>query len=86
MIVTSFNDVTVILLTQMKGLLYKGACMSPGGSSLVHLVLFQILPLVHSQEATDPLSRLPWCLLRSRIITIQGSVLYLFNCMCSRLS
>ena len=32
----------------MKGWLYRGACMNPGGSSLVHLVLLQILPLVHS--------------------------------------
>ena len=37
-------------------------------------------------EVTDPLSQLPQCLLRSGIITIQESVLYLFICMCSRLS
>ena len=36
-------------------------------------------------EATDPLTWLPWCLLRSGTITRQGSVLYLFNCMCLRL-
>ena len=35
---------------------------------------------------TDPLLQLPWCLLRSEITTLQGSVLYLFNCKCPRLS
>ena len=37
-------------------------------------------------EATDPLTQLPQCLSMSGIITRQGSVLYLFNCMCLRLS
>ena len=36
--------------------------------------------------ATDPLLQLPWCLLRSGTITRKGSVLYLFNCKCLRLS
>ena len=34
------------------------------------------------QEATDHLTLLPWCLSRSGIITLQESVLYLFNCTC----
>ena len=37
-------------------------------------------------EATDPLTQLPWCLLKSAIITVQESVPFLFICMCSRLS
>ena len=36
--------------------------------------------------ATDPLLWLPQCLLRSVIIALQGSVLYLFNCKWPRLS
>ena len=36
--------------------------------------------------ATDPLLWLPQCLLRCEITTLQGSVLYLFNCKCPRLS
>ena len=35
--------------------------------------------------ATDPLLQLPWCLSRSEITTLQGSVLYLFDCKCPRL-
>ena len=50
--------------------------MSPGGSSSSDSGWFIWWVLV--REATDPLSRLPQCLLRSRISTIQGSVLYLF--------
>ena len=39
-----------------------------------------------SWGATDPLLWLPRCLLRSKITTLQGSVLYLFNSKCPRLS
>ena len=37
-------------------------------------------------EGTDPFLWLLQCLLRSRTITRKGSVLYLFDCKCSRLS
>ena len=39
-----------------------------------------------SLGATDPLLKLPQCLSKSETITLQGSVLYLFNCKCPMLS
>ena len=55
---------------------------------LLLLVLgpFSSFPNWPIQEATNPLTLLPQCLSRSGTITQQGSVLYLFNCTCLRLS
>ena len=63
--------------------LCKGACMSRGvllwvfGCSTFSCTLL---------GATDPLLWLPQCLSGSETITLQGSVLYLFNCKFPRLS
>ena len=54
--------------------------------SLLVLGPFGSFPGWSIQEATDPLTQLPQCLSRSETITRQVSVLYLFNCMCLRLS
>ena len=54
----------------------KEAHTSPRGDWLV--CILGVLVQVQEEEATDPLSQLPWCLSRSGIITIQGSVLCLF--------
>ena len=46
---------------------------------------FGLFPGWFIWEATDPLTALPHCLLRSGITALQGSVLYLFNHTYSRL-
>ena len=61
--------------------LYKGAHMSPGAIVWVFgCSTFSCTSL----GATDPLLWLPQCLSRSETITLQGSVLYLFNCKCPK--
>ena len=86
MTVTSFDDVTDILLMQIEGS-YKRKCTQDlGVLLLLDLGPFGSFPSWFVQEAKDPLTWLPQCLSRSGIITRQGSVLYLFNYTCSRLS
>ena len=63
--------------------LYKGACMSLGALVWVFVCSTFGCTLL---GATDPLLQLPLCLSSSETIILQGSVLYLFNCKCPRLS
>ena len=84
--VTSFDDVTYILLTQIKGRYKRKHAWDQGVLSLLIFGPFGSFPSWFIWEATDPLIQLPWCLLRSGTITRWGSVLYLFNCTCPRLS
>ena len=82
-IVTSLVDVTVIMLTWRVGSCTRGVCMSRGALVWV----FGCSTFGSNQlEATDPFLWLLQCLSRSGTITRKGSVHYLFNCKCSRLS
>ena len=63
--------------------LYKGVCTSP--RALIWVFGCSTFSYT-SLGATDPLLQLPWCLSRSEIIALQGSVLYLFDCKCPSLS
>ena len=83
MIVTSWDDVTTVVLmlrvgsyikrvhTSLGALIWVFGCSTFGCNWL---------------GATDPFLWLFWCLLRSGTITREGSVLYLFNHKCLRLS
>ena len=65
---------------------YEKVCMNPRGSFTSGSWSFGSFPNWFVWEAIDPLTQLPWCQTRSGIITLQGSVLYLFTHTCSRLS
>ena len=67
---------------------FKEVCTRPDRVQFICAVSsrsFGLFPGWLVQKATDPLTWLPWCLSGSEIIR-QGSVLYLFNHMYSRLS
>ena len=86
----SFDNVTDILLMFIRGR-YKRKCTWDSGVQLFILSVFSLgsfglFPSYIIWEATDSLTQLPQCLLRSGIIMRQGSGLYLFNCTYSRLS
>ena len=82
-IVTSLGDVTIMVLTLRVGRYMKRMCMSLGA------LIWDFGCSTFGSNwlgATDPFLQLLCCLLRSGTITRKGSVLYLFDCKCFRLS